>query len=224
VNSLAVVFGAGLLASLSPCVYPLLPITVGFIGTRAKDKKAFAIFSYASGQIVAFVALGAFTVFAGETLGFSSESKFVNVGVGLILLLAGTISFMGQLPKLPSLPESPSALKKFLPRKKFGLQQGRGGLIGAFSLGVGSALVASPCTSPILAGVLATMATSATLSRGLLLMFVYALGFSALFITLGFGLTRIPKSGSWLGLIQKTSSALLIAGSVYYLRRAFFNY
>jgi cytochrome c biogenesis protein CcdA len=207
------VFGAGLLASLSPCVYPLLPITVGFIGTRAADKKTLSIVSYALGQILAFVAVGAFTVYAGETLGFSSESKSVNWAVGTVLLFAGILSFYGKFPE---------SITGFFSRRcrNSAPAVSRSGLLGAFALGVGSALVASPCTSPILAGVLAAMASAATLGRGLILMFFYALGFSTLFLTLGLGLTRLPRSGAWLGLLHKVSATLLIAAAIYYLRRA----
>jgi cytochrome c biogenesis protein CcdA len=214
-SGILAVFGAGLLASLSPCVYPLLPITVGFIGTQAQGKKTFAVVSYATGQIAAFVALGAFTVFAGETFGFSSESRTLNSLVALVLFLSGIVSFQGKFPdRLTAFFSKPFSKSRKLPG------EARGGLISAFGLGAGSALVASPCTSPILAGVLATMASSATVGRGLLLMFFYALGFSSLFLTLGLGLTKIPKSGMWLGFVHKASAVLLIVASAYYLKRA----
>ncbi len=211
-TAFAAVFGAGLLASLSPCVYPLLPITLGFIGTQAQGRRRQGVLAYASGQVAALVALGAFAVLAGESLGFSSESPAVCLGTGLLLLVAGLVSLSGRLPA-------------FLSRVGGG---GGGvsprGLLGAFALGVGSALVASPCTSPILAGVLALMASSQTVARGLALMLCYSLGFSALFVLLGLGLLRLgrlPRSGPWLTQVHRLSSLLLLGAGVYWVHKAF---
>ena len=80
-------------------------------------------------------------------------------------------------------------------------------------------MVASPCTSPILAGVLALMAGHATVSRGLTLMFCYSAGFSFLFVVVGLGaerLPRLPRSGRWMLLLQRAGAgALLVMGGSF---------
>ena len=209
------VFGAGLLASLSPCVYPLIPITVGYFGTQTESRKCLNIFIYACGQVFSFVAIGAFAVWAGETLGFSSESKEVNLTVGILLILAGVWSFFGKMPAV--------FYRLSIFKKVSGVLGSVKGPFGAFLLGAGSALVASPCTTPILGGILAMMASSATLIKGLFLMFFYALGFTSLFLALGLGLLnlkRLPKSGMWLQYLNRASSALLVIAGSYYIWKA----
>jgi thiol:disulfide interchange protein DsbD len=203
--SAAAVFGAGLLASLSPCVYPLLPITLGFFGANASRRRTTLVLAYFLGQIAAFVTVGAATVALGETLGFTSESRWANLGVGAVLLIAGAVSLSGNLPVF---------LSRGVPRRL------PGGLTGALLLGVGSAVVASPCTSPILAGVLATLATEESRIHGILLMTIYASGFSALFLGLSLGLMRLPRSGPWLLRVQHASALLLLGAGVYYVGQA----
>lgn len=205
------VFGAGLLASLSPCVYPLIPITLGFFGTQASDRRTGNIVSYAAGQIVAFAALGFLAVTAGETFGFSSELRSVNLGVGLVLVTAGAIALLGRWPvaftRLAARLRGPRRATFTAPA----------GWLGAAALGAGSALVASPCTSPILAGVLATMAVRTGAGRGIALMLCYALGFTSLFLALGLGvLARLPRSGNWLSWLRRTSAAVLLAAGAFY--------
>ena len=242
--ALSLAFGTGLLASLSPCIYPIIPITLGYLGSQTNTHKKWNVLLYAFGQIFTLVALSAFTVSSGETLGFSSESRWVSLCVGLVLILAGIMSWMERLPSFLS-----RALDgKFLSKSRFT------GLTGAAVLGSGSVLVASPCTTPILAGILAVIASSGTSTGigvanaasagpsqagiasgalsigasnylwGLTLMFSYALGFSVLFLLLGLGfvnLKRLPRAGSWLRVINRGSAVLLFLAGFYYTARWF---
>lgn len=210
-TALFAVFGTGILASLSPCVYPLIPITLGFFGTQADGQRKTGVLAYAAGQILSFIVLGSLAVMAGEVLGFTSESPAVRASVGVILLAASLISFSGRLPGFLSRIQLP------------GLGSSVPGAFGAFALGAGSALVASPCTSPLLAGVLALMASTATLGQGLLLMTSYAAGFSFLFVLLGLGalnLKRLPRAGRWMQRLHQVGAAALGLTGLYFLARA----
>jgi cytochrome c biogenesis protein CcdA len=204
------VFGTGVLASLSPCVYPILPITLGFLGSRATASNGRrVVVAYAIGQVLALVALGAVAVRLGETLGFSSQSPSVRIGVGVFLLLAGFFSWRGQLPQWMTRWSS-----------RGGQANRSGGLLSAFLLGASGAVLASPCTSPILGGVLALMATAESVRAGIFLMLSYSVGFTLLFLVLGLGVVRagsLPRSGRWLGLIHGLGTALLFIGGIYYL-------
>lgn len=214
ITAFAAVFGTGVLASLSPCVYPLIPITLGFFGTQAGESKKRGVMAYALGQIIAFLILGAVAVFAEETLGFTSESRWVNVCVGLVLLASGWVSWSGKLPTLP---------RAFQVSRYFPQASGKG-FLGAFVLGAGSALVASPCTSPLLAGVLALMAESGTFSRGLILMLFYAVGFSSLFVLLGLGalnLRKLPRAGQWMNYLHKLGAAALLIMGVFFIFKVY---
>lgn len=206
------VFGTGILASLSPCVYPMLPITLGFLGSQSEGKGSKkAVISYTLGQCLALFILGIVAVQIGETFGFSSQSRSVQLAIGGFLVLAGIVSWRGRLPAFLSRLNVGSGLTSLL---------SRGGLFAAFLLGVSAALVASPCTSPILGGVLALMATASSFQAGMLLMLFYSMGFSLLFLLLGLGvlrMNRLPRSGRWLQGVHKLNSLFLIGAGTYYL-------
>ena len=99
-----------------------------------------------------------------------------------------------------------------------------GSILTPLAIGVGSALMASPCTSPILGTVLATLAESATFSRGLFLMGCYGAGISVLFVAIGVGLLaaeKMPRSGRWMVYVHKFSGILILVTGVYYLYKGF---
>jgi cytochrome c biogenesis protein CcdA len=210
-------FGAGVLASLSPCVYPLLPITVGFVGSRGSGGTGRALGLFVLGQSVTFALMGWVTVQLGETLGFASESGAINIALGAFVLLMGVFSLRGSLPAF--LVKGGDRAQAFLSR---GAYSGRPGSWAPLALGAGAALVASPCTSPILGGVLTLIASAGTALRGSLLMFAYALGFSGMLALAAAGLLnlrRLPRSGPWLIYLHRASIAILFACGFYYLYR-----
>jgi cytochrome c biogenesis protein CcdA len=205
-------FAAGLLASLSPCVYPLIPLTIGFLGTQSQSGNRGRLLAFATGQTLTFVLLGIIAVKAGETFGFASESREVNLLVGVILIISGVFSGMGRLPSFTGKWNHLSG--KVSSRNT--------GILGAIVVGVGSALVASPCSSPILAGVLAMMATTSTLASGSLLMALYGVGFSFVFILIGLGLAKLsslPKNGRWMNRVHQLGSSLLVVAGIYFLTK-----
>lgn len=210
------VFGTGVLASLSPCVYPMLPITLGFLSSQANNQNGKrSVLMYAFGQSLALFLIGILAVQLGETLGFSSQSPGVNYTVGILLLLAGVFSIRGKLPRFFDRWNSVSAKVS-----------GRGPL-ASFALGASAALVASPCTSPILGGVLALMATAETQSQGLLLMLMYSSGFTLVYLLLGLGIlkaNRLPRSGRWMTKVHKASSFVLVLTGAYFLYLGFTAY
>ncbi len=209
-------FSAGLLASLSPCVYPLIPITVGFLGTNsatgAKASRS-RILLFSAGQTLSFVLLGYIAVSLGETFGFSSESRGVRVAIGISLILFGLVSLLGRLPSF--------ALRWNSVSTGFGSKLPGG--LWAFAMGVGSALIASPCSSPVLAGMLTMMASTTTVLQGAALMACYGLGFSLVFVLIGLGLARLkslPRAGAWMVGFHRASSVVLLIAGGYFLYSA----
>lgn len=207
-------FAAGVGTSLTPCVYPMLPITLGYLGASgsANGQGKKKVVGFVIGQIIAFTALGVLAVTLGEFLGFSSQIPWVQISVGLFLLTAAFLSYFEKLPGF---------LYKLNNLNKFGSTES---YFGAILVGASAALVASPCTSPILGGVLATVAQVENRAFGVLLMFLYALGLSSLFLLLGLGLTKaktMPKAGIWMKKIHKFSSVLLAFGGLYFLAKGF---
>ena len=207
-------FGAGLGTSLSPCVYPMIPITIGFLGTAGtgEGKKQHRIFGFFVGQVLAFTLLGIVAVALGEFLGFSSEIPAVQIGTGVLLLLFAYFSFFNRLPAF-----------------FYGMNRmlGKGSTAtfsGALLVGASSAAVASPCTSPVVGGVLAALSQVENRFWGMALMFSFALGLSILFLVVGLGLAKtssLPRAGKWMIGVHKGSSVLLAVGGIYFLFKGF---
>jgi thiol:disulfide interchange protein DsbD len=227
----ATTFGAGILASLSPCVYPMIPITVGYIGSRSPGHVNRALGLFVLGQSITFTLLGVATVELGETLGFSSENRWINAGLGVFLVLMGLASLKGSLPGFLQRWSdrvqaffTPAAPASAAEKKPPGFLRAA---LGPVALGAGAALVASPCTSPILGGVLALIASTGTVLQGSLLMFAYALGFSGILALASGGLLnlrKLPRSGPWLGYLHRVSVVLLLGSGLYYLYKGLATY
>jgi cytochrome c biogenesis protein CcdA len=213
-------FAAGLLASLTPCVYPLIPITVGILGAKSQStlQSRVRIFSFCGGQSAAFVVMGFIAVFLGESFGFSSELMSVRVTVGALIFVAGILSFRSVLPKIFSRFNGATAsLDRWVQKREMGW-------VSAFAVGVGSALIASPCSSPILGGVLAVLASQSDVVRGLTLMGAYSIGFSFVFLALGLGLSslsRLPKAGVWMARLHTLSAWVLVIAGLYWMLSPF---
>ncbi len=210
-------FGAGLLASLSPCVYPMIPLTIGFLALNASDthsSRRLTLLAFFFGQVLTFASLGFAAVTLGEIFGFSSESRWVQLGTAVMMFAMAIISLKGELP----------AFMRRLSKLQTVGTKGRG-LVAAFLVGLLSALIASPCTSPVLGAVLMTLATVESQTRGAFLMVCYALGMSVLFLGVGLGLTKtaaLPRAGQWMVRLQGLSAILLIIGGLYYSARGLY--
>ena len=212
--------GAGMLASLSPCVYPLLPITLGYVGSRAPGQVRRALAYYVLGQTITFTTLGILTVELGETLGFSSERRGVNLALGLFLIAMAAASRRGNLPEF--VRRGGDWIQNRIGGSRAEIPRGNVGW-SSIGLGAGTALIASPCTSPILGGVLGTIATAGTLLQGVWLMLAYSVGFSGLVALVAAGLLNLktlPRSGRWLQVSHAVSVALLFSAGLYYCGKA----
>ncbi len=211
------VFGAGLLSSLSPCVYPMIPITVGYLGLQKADANAKRkIFLFFIGQVIAFTAIGLIAVQLGEVFGFTGQSNLVQKIIGFILVVFGLTSIFNYVPSFLLNLNSKTQFN-FISRDSF---------IFPFVIGVSSALVASPCSSPILGSVLTTLASSGDYIRGIILMMAYGIGASLIFLVIGLGLIKaqtLPRAGQWMNHFHKFSSLLILVAGFYYLYLGFFD-
>ncbi len=209
------VFGAGLLTSITPCVYPMIPITVGYLGQNATSTngRRTAVLGLFTGQVLAFTALGVLAVALGEVIGFSAEVPGVKLATGVVLIIMGLFSLKGELPAFLSKWNNSVFITKTSSAAPRAFGQ-------ALVVGAVTALVTSPCAGPVLGGVLALMAQSGSLVTGSFLMFLYSAGLSTLFLLLGLGLLSaksLPRSGKWLSKVHKISSFLLLGTGAYYL-------
>ncbi len=206
-------FSAGLLSSMSPCVYPVIPLTIGYLGVQSGTNGQQRIWLFFVGQVLGFSALGLLAVKLGEIFGFTSESPILNFVVGIFLILFGIMSWSGWMPT-------------FLLRLNDQTNQASGRFrqsgIGAALIGLGAAFLASPCTTPLLGSVLVMLSQSGSLVIGLALMVLYGAGASLVFLLVGLGLVKaksLPMAGPWLKRIHELASLAMVVGGVYYLVR-----
>lgn len=204
------VFLAGVIVSFTPCVYPVIPLTLGFIGARSaggKWKGFLLSLVYVLGMALTYAVLGAFASLSGKLFGQVGSHPLTYFIVSNVCLLLGlSMLDVFQLPQL-SLGGTPASKK-------------RGGYFGVFVVGIFSGLIVGPCTAPVLAAVLAYVATRHSLLYGFSLLFTFGYGVGFLMILLGTFtglLTSIPKSGPWLGTFKKIFGWLLILAAEYLL-------
>lgn len=212
---LALVFGFGVLMSLSPCIYPMIPITLAVIGARSQEKGALhglgLSFTYVLGMALVYAVLGALSasVFSGITA--LMQSPWV-VGPIAVLLLVLAFSMFGAFEL-----QAPA----FLRDRLAGPGGSKGGLLGVFAMGMVAGLVASPCVGPFLAALLVWVATTGSWVLGFVSLFTFGLGLGLLLIGVGTFpalLGSLPRSGGWMDTIKRGMGLLLVVMAFWFVR------
>jgi thioredoxin:protein disulfide reductase len=211
-STLAITFGAGVATSLTPCVYPMIAVTVSVFGARQSKSRAEAALlssAFVLGMVALFVPLGLAAALTGGVFGAALASPYVLVGLAL-LFAAMAASMFGAFAL-----DLPSGLKTRL------ADLGGVGVKGAFVLGMVSALIAAPCTGPVLGALLTWVSSSRDVLVGSLGLLAYALGLGLLFWVVGTFAIALPKSGRWLGWVKSVFGVVLLAAALYYVRPLF---
>jgi thiol:disulfide interchange protein DsbD len=212
--SIALCFTGGILASLSPCVYPLIPVVASFVGSRSVDdsNRTSAFFlsvAYVLGMAVVYSLLGMVAALTGTLFGSLSSSPLAQFIVANIFILFG-LNILEVIP-LPFISVQAQ-------------QDNKGkGLVGAFVLGSASGLVASPCTAPVLGVLLTYVATEQNVVLGGMLLFIFSIGLGLILIGVGtFSglLTSLPRPGQWMVWIKKGLGLAMIGLGEYFLIQA----
>lgn len=201
-------FLGGLATSLTPCVYPLIPITISLFGAReAPRAQALGLAAcYVGGIAATYTTLGLAVGLLGGQFGSFMTSPWVIVPVALFFLLMAASMF--------------GAFELSLPNELQGRlsQVGGRGPIGAFLMGLVAGIVAAPCTGPPLAALLVFVSTQRSVMLGGSLLFTYALGMGVLFFGIaGFAL-KMPKSGAWMDGVKAVFGVIMTVAALYYLR------
>jgi thiol:disulfide interchange protein DsbD len=207
--ALGLVFAAGLATSLTPCVYPMIVITVSVFGARqAKTRAEGAMLStaFVLGIAAVMTPLGTIAGATGGIFGAALSNPFVLVGLAVLFLVLAAGMFGGFEMNLPASLQNRLA------------QVGGIGGKGAFALGMVSALIAAPCTGPVLAFLLTWIGTTGNVAFGALSMFVYALGLGLLFWVVGTFAVALPKSGRWLEWVKSVFGVVMVVMALYYLK------
>jgi cytochrome c-type biogenesis protein len=206
-------FLGGVLMSFSPCVYPLVPITLGFIGVKAGSSRLKGLILsliYVLGLAIAYSILGLIASLTGRLFGQISSHPISFFIIGNACIIAGlsffdiiNISFAGLCLQ--------NKIKM------------RGDFFSAFLLGLASGLVAGPCTAPALGTILLYVATKQNIFYGASLLFIFAYGMGFLLILVGtFSavFVNLSRSGIWLERLKKLSGFILLGIGEYFLIKA----
>ena len=209
------VFAGGILTSLTPCVYPLIPITVSLFGANESAGlfKSFLLsVVYVLGIVVTYAILGIAVASTGAVFGQIMANPWVVGFVSLILVSLGLSMFGVFEIRLP-----------YAVQNRLNTVGGTG-FAGAFAMGTVAGVIAAPCTGPALAVVLTYIATTGSLFLGFWLMFTYALGMGLLFIGIGtFSglLSALPRSGGWMYVLENIFGIAIITMALYFLKDVF---
>ncbi len=218
--ALATLFGAGVLTSLTPCVYPMIPITASVIAGTAEEGQTRSrtirlTLTYVSGLALLYAFLGMLAGLTGTLFGTVSASPWARLAIGNLLLVFALV--MLDVFPVPV----PRSLMEWASR------QGGGGTYGAvFVLGATSGIVAAPCGAPAFAVVLTWVAATQAGFMGFVYLFVFSIGMTALLVVVGLFsgvLLRLPRSGAWLVWTKRVAALIMIAVAEYYFVMAGYN-
>jgi len=212
--SFLLVFLGGLALNLTPCVYPLIPITIGYFGGQAQGKKGGVVVHavlYVLGMAATYSALGLIAALTGSLFGAALQSPFVLVGIALVMVALALSMFDLYEFRLPA----------FLTRMAGGRKKG---FLGTLLMGLTVGFVAAPCIGPFVLGLLTYVGERGDALLGFLMFFVLALGLGVPFVFLAIfsgSIDRLPRSGAWMVWVRTIFGFILIAMAVYFLRPLF---
>ena len=207
---LLTVFLGGLALNLTPCVYPVIPLTVGFFSREAggSTARAFGLSSlYVLGMAATYSALGVAAALSGKLFGSLLQNPLVLTLIAGVLVLMALSMFGYWEIRMPS----------FLMNRA----GARSGVAGAFGMGLFVGVVAAPCVGGFIVGLLAFVAARQDPGLGLLLFFVLSLGLGLPYLFLGAfsrSLSRLPRAGAWMESVKKVFGWILLAMAAYFLR------
>lgn len=210
------VFLGGLALNLTPCIYPIIPITVSYFGGQAEGKKGgvvlHAVF-YVLGMALTYSILGVIAAFTGGLFGAALSYPPVLIAIAVIMIVLSLSMFDVYEFRMPG----------FLNKLAGGSQKG---YLGTILMGLTVGIVAAPCIGPFVLGLLTYVGNRGNVVLGFSLFFVLALGLGVPFLILGIfsgSLNKLPRSGAWMVWVRKIFGFILIAMAAYFLKSLFPN-
>jgi thiol:disulfide interchange protein DsbD len=213
VAALAAVYAGGVLTSLTPCLYPMIPVTVSIVGgtagARGRTRRMSLALTYVVGLAAAYAGLGLLAGLTGTLFGAVSTNPWLLFGMANVMLFAALM--MADVIPVPI----PARLRDRA------ATMGEGGrYAGVVVMGVVSGLVAAPCGAPVMAAVLTWVSATGSAWLGFLYLFVFSLGMSSLL--LAFALVadtslRLPRAGPWMLWVKRAFAVILLGVAEYNL-------
>jgi thiol:disulfide interchange protein DsbD len=210
------VFLGGLGLTLTPCVYPIIPITISYFGGQAEGKKGGVILHailYVLGMAMTYSILGVIAAFTGGLFGAALTYPAVLVAIALVMIALSLSMFDVYEFRMPA----------FLNKLAGGNQKG---YFGTILMGLTVGIVAAPCIGPFVLGLLTYVGNRGDVLLGFSLFFVLALGLGVPFLILGIfsgTLNKLPRSGAWMVWVRKIFGFILLAMAAYFLKTLFPN-
>lgn len=210
--ALAVVFVLGLGLNLTPCVYPMIPITVGFFGQQASGRGGRLLgmaLAYQLGIVLTYASLGVVAGLTGGLFGAALQSPAVLVAVAAVIVILA-FSLLGAYQLKP-----PVAITR-----RIGGRAGFG-LLGALTMGALAGLVAAPCVGPVTVALLAFVGATQDPWLGLGLFGSLALGLGAPYVALALlsgRLSRLPRTGGWTLWVERLLGWIMLGLALYFVR------
>ncbi|MCG8469578.1 MAG: sulfite exporter TauE/SafE family protein [Gemmatimonadetes bacterium] len=214
--AIGALFGAGVLTSTNPCIYPMIPITVSVISGTAGEKQTRGrvvglTLTYAMGLALFYALLGMIAGLSGSVFGSIGASPWALFAIGNLLLFFSL--FMLDVFPVP------------IPKRLLAWASDRegGSYKAVFVLGATSGIVTAPCGAPAFAVVLTWVAATQAGLMGFVYLFAFSLGMTALLIVVGLfsgALAVLPKSGTWMIWMKRLAALIMIGMAEFYLMRA----
>lgn len=216
-TALPALFLAGVLTSLTPCIYPMIPITAAIVGgqtvgetaARPRWRPVVLTMAYVLGLSTVYSALGLFAGMTGTMFGTVSTNPWLYFAMANLLVVAA-LAMLDVLPvRLP-----PSLVQR-------ASTAGTGGRVGgAFVMGAMSGLVAAPCSAPVMAAVLTWVSTTQSALLGFSYLFAFSLGMCALLVAVGLSagaVGRLPRAGAWMLWVKRAFALIMLGVAEWYL-------
>ncbi|MFH1245387.1 MAG: cytochrome c biogenesis protein CcdA [Candidatus Omnitrophota bacterium] len=210
-----IVFIGGLAASFTPCVFPLIPLLIGVLGSArhlSRGRSFILAFSYVLGMAVTYAILGMAAALTGKIFGRIQSSPPAQLLVGNVIILFGL------------------ALLDVIPLPVFLLNKAGAGKVskttsipGVLVMGMASGLAAAPCVAAVSGALLTYVAASQNVILGFTLLFTFAVGLGAVLLLVGTFtgmLTGLPRLQKWMPVFQKFLALAMILLGEYYIFKA----
>lgn len=226
--AVGVAYLGGVASSFTPCIYPMIPITVSMVGGVSVQKnrwRAVVIRTlvYIGGMALVYSFLGVIAGASGKIFGAATNTSgwYIALGViitGAALWMMDVIEFDPQVwvsrliafvRRSPKPPQHPTLAETTLG--------------AAFVLGVSSGFIAAPCTTPVLAAILAYVAKTQSVELGFFLMVAFSLGLGTLLMVIALftnAIESLPRSGAWMKKVKHLSGIILLVFAQYLIYRA----
>ena len=214
---------AGFLTSLTPCIYPMIPITLAILGAsdrrsgvraanaapRSKLRGFFLSIFYVLGIATTYSILGVTAASTGALFGSALSNIWVVSALGILFVLMG-LSMYGLFEI-----QAPAFI-----RDRLGQGKSEAGYGSSYLTGLAAGVVASPCIGPVLVSVLAYIAQTQNKLLGFILLFSFAMGMGVLFIVLGTSsslISKVPKAGAWMDIVKFVFGTTMVGMALYYV-------